>query len=443
MKQPAVDFIAHKRDGGAHSSAEIHDWIQSYMREEVADYQMSAWLMATFIQGMNPQEAHALFEAMLDSGSRLDLPSVSLPKVDKHSTGGVGDKTSLILSPLLASCGVAVPMVSGRGLGHTGGTLDKLEAIPGFNVQLTNEQFEAQLAELGCAMMGQTAALAPADKRLYALRDVTATVPFIPFIAASIMSKKLAEGIDALVLDVKTGSGAFMQAESDARHLAEVLVELGEAAGCTTHALLTDMDAPLGRKIGNWLEIEESVDLLRGGGPPDTREVTLALAEEMLLLARPALNQPQARDVLTRALTDGSAYQKWLDLVRAQGGDPTVFDAYANGDTPHQCATTTLYHDKDNAYVTRIDARALGAGVVQLGGGRARASDDVDPGVGIVLHIAVGDPVERGQALATIHHQDGVAIPSILSDRAWLDCAQEPLPPTSRVRARYTKEGWS
>ena len=443
MKQPATDFIAQKRDGGSHTAPEIHDWIGSYMRDEVADYQMSAWLMATFIQGMNAQEAHALFEAMLQSGSRLDLPSVSLPKVDKHSTGGVGDKTSLILSPLLASCGVAVPMVSGRGLGHTGGTLDKLEAIPGFNVQLTNAQFEAQLSDIGCAMMGQTAELAPADKRLYALRDVTATVPFIPFIAASIMSKKLAEGIDALVLDVKTGSGAFMQAESDARRLAEVLVGLGEAAGCKTHALLTDMDAPLGRKIGNWLEIEESVDILRGGGPPDTREVTLALAEEMLLLARPGLDRPQARDRLLHALTHGDAYEKWLDLVQAQGGDASVFDAYANGDTPHQRATTTLFHEKDSAYVTRIDARALGAGVVQLGGGRARASDDVDPGVGIVLHIALGDRIHRGQALATIYHQQGVAIPSILSALAWLSYASEPLPPTPRVRARYTQDGWT
>ena len=388
----AVDVIAAKRDGGTLSDAQI-DWVvDAYTRGAVADEQMSALLMAILLRGMSPAEIARWTAAMIASGERLDLSSVPRPTVDKHSTGGVGDKITLPLTPLVAACGAAVPQLSGRGLGHTGGTLDKLETIPGFRVGLSNEEFIAQLREVGAVVCAAGDALAPADRKLYALRDVTATVESIPLIASSIMSKKIAEGTSALVLDVKVGSGAFMKDEASARDLAATMVALGKAHGVTTVALLTRMSTPLGRAIGNAVEVEESLEVLAGGGPSDVVELTLALAREMLDCAGLSDVDP------AEALRDGRAMDSWRAMVRAQGGDPDAPLARA----PVRDEVTA----GRDGYVTGVDAYKMGVAAWRLGAGRARKEHPVSAGAGVILHRVVGERVRAGEVLYELRADD-------------------------------------
>ncbi|WP_412068554.1 thymidine phosphorylase [Rubrivirga sp. IMCC43871] len=403
----AVRLITAKRDGGALAPESIVDLIDAYTAGNVPDYQMAAFLMAGFLQGFDDDEALALTEAMLHSGTVLDLSDVPGVKVDKHSTGGVGDKVSLVLAPLVAACGVPVPMISGRGLGHTGGTLDKLEAIPGFDVTLDIPRYREVLAAVGAVLIGQTGEIAPADKKLYALRDVTATVESIPLIAASILSKKLAEGIDALVLDVKTGRGAFMKSEARARELAETLVRVGRQFGTPTVALLTQMDVPLGRAIGNGPETAEAIRILRNetpaGGPcPDVIDVTLALAGEMLWLGRAAESPDAGRRMASVALRDGWAFGVFQEIVAAQSGDASVLD---DPDRLMGEPVATVVADA-GGFVADIDPLALGYAAVDLGAGRAKKEDDVDPKAGFVLHARPGERVEAGQPLAQIYASD-------------------------------------
>jgi pyrimidine-nucleoside phosphorylase len=394
-----VEFVRHKRDGKEHSPAEIRGFIAAFVADEVADYQASAWLMAAFLNGLTSRETLALTEAMLHSGRVLKLPSVKARRVDKHSTGGVGDKVSLCLAPLVAACGVAVPMISGRGLGHTGGTLDKLEAIPGFRVDLNAKRFERVVRDVGACLIGQTSELAPADRRLYALRDVTATVECIPLIVASILSKKLAEGIDGLVLDVKCGPGAFMKDLKSARALAEALVQVGSGAGKRVSALITAMSEPLGNTIGNALETREAIEVLQNGGPADTRALTLELGAEMLVLGRRVKSRAAALPVLERALADGSALSVFRRMVSAQGGDARVVDDPTR--LPRAKAKLALSASKAG-FVTAIDAYSLGTLAIELGAGRTRAEQAIDPAAGFELHAKVGQRVERGAPLLTI-----------------------------------------
>jgi pyrimidine-nucleoside phosphorylase len=352
------------------------------------------------LNGLSSKETLALTEAMLHSGDVLTLPSVERARVDKHSTGGVGDKISLCLAPLVAACGVAVPMISGRGLGHTGGTLDKLEAIPGFRVDLDAKRFERIVRDVGTCMIGQTAKLAPADRRLYALRDVTATVECIPLIVASILSKKLAEGIDGLVLDVKCGGGAFMKDLKSARALAKALVSVGKGAGKRVSALITDMSAPIGRTIGNALETREAIEILRNAGPSDTRALTLELGAEMLVLGKRCKNRKDARPLLERALADGSAFEVFRRLVKAQGGDVrTIDDPSRLPQSKIKLAVTAT----KSGYITAIDALALGKLAIELGAGRTRADQKIDPAAGFELHATIGDRVTGHDPLVTIH----------------------------------------
>jgi thymidine phosphorylase len=380
---PAViDLIRAKRDGGELAADDIRWLMRAYLAGDVADEQMSALLMAVFFRGMGGAELRAWTGAMVDSGDRLDLSGVGPPTVDKHSTGGVGDKVSLILAPLVAACGAAVPQLSGRGLGHTGGTLDKLESIPGWRAALSNAEMLDVLRRVGCVICAAGAGLAPADRRLYALRDVTGTVESIPLIASSIMSKKIAEGTAALVLDVKVGSGAFMREEADARRLAETMVALGEEHGVRTVALLTRMDTPLGRAVGNAAEVEESVAALSGQGPPDLMEVTLALAREMAGLA--GLDTDPAA-----ALACGSALARYRDMIAAQGGDPDAALPRA-ALTEHLTAPAT-------GWLTRLDAYSVGVAAWRLGAGRARKQDAVSPSAGVICLAKPGEWVEAGQ----------------------------------------------
>jgi pyrimidine-nucleoside phosphorylase/thymidine phosphorylase len=399
----AYELIHAKRDGRAIPAAELAALVDGFTRGEIPDYQMAAFCMAVFFRGMDDAEVGAFTEAMLRSGDVLDLSDVPGAKVDKHSTGGVGDKVSLALAPLAAACGVKVPMISGRGLGHTGGTLDKLEAIPGFRVDLPVDRFRALVRGVGACLVGQTERLAPADRKLYALRDVTATVESIPLIASSIMSKKLAEGIDALVLDVKVGSGAFMKRREDARALARTLAAIGRGMGKKVSALLTGMDQPLGRAVGNALEVVETIDLLRGGGPPDLREVTVELTAEMLVLGGAAPDRDAARARVAAAIADGSGLAKLEEIVAAQGGDPRAI-----GDPARLPRAPRTYDVPAPAagVVAAVDAEAIGLAAVALGAGRARVEDRVDPAVGIVVHRKLGDRVERGEPLCTVHEGD-------------------------------------
>jgi len=387
----AIDLILAKRDGRVLTDTEI-DWlIASYTAGAVADEQMSALLMAVYFRGMAPGELRAWTSAMISSGERLDLGSVAAPTVDKHSTGGVGDKVSLILAPLVASCGAAVPQLSGRGLGHTGGTLDKLESIPGWRDALSVDEMVAVLNSAGCVICAAGAGLAPADRRLYALRDVTGTVESIPLIASSIMSKKIAEGTAALVLDVKVGSGAFMRELPAARELAQTMVALGAEAGVRTSALLTSMEAPLGRAVGNAVEVEEAVSTLRGAGPPDLVEVTLALAREMLALAGVDAD-PAA------ALTDGRALDRYRLMIAAQGGDP---------DAPlPQARHREVLTAGEGGWLRRLDARAVGVAAWRLGAGRARKEDDVNHAAGVICLAKPGDEVTAGQPVLELRTDD-------------------------------------
>ncbi len=395
----AIDVIRKKRDNFELSGAEIEGFVNAYTSGEIPDYQVSAWLMAVVLRGMTRPETAALTDAMLRSGEVLDLSSLPANKVDKHSTGGVGDKTSLVLAPLAAAAGVAVPMISGRGLGHTGGTLDKLEAIPGFNVNLPVQDFRRVLEVCGCAMIGQTAEIAPADRKLYALRDVTGTVESPYLICASIMSKKLAEGIDALVLDVKTGSGAFMKSEKDAAFLAELMVETGERMGKQMVALITDMDQPLGNMIGNALEVVEVVEVLRGSGPEDLRDLCLELAGWMLHLGGASATVTEGKQLSAQLISSGKALEKFRQMVELQGGDPRVIDDAKR--LPQAQHTKRVLSARDG-YLSAMQCEQIGTACVLLGGGRERKEDSVDPAVGIVLHKKVGDRVASGEPMATI-----------------------------------------
>jgi pyrimidine-nucleoside phosphorylase len=409
------EVIQLKRDGRPVPTAAIEGLIDGYVEGTVPDYQMAAFCMAVFFRGMSAEELDALTRAMLLSGDVLDLSGIPGVKVDKHSTGGVGDKVSLALAPLAAACGVKVPMISGRGLGHTGGTLDKLESIPGFRVDLPVQRFREIVASVGACLIGQTERLAPADRRLYALRDVTATVESIPLISASIMSKKLAEGIDALVLDVKVGSGAFMKRIEQARELARTLCGIGRSFGKRVTALLTGMDQPLGRAVGNALEVAEAVELLRGGGPGDLKEVTVELTAEMLLLAGVASDAAGARLAVEAALRNGSGLAKLREIVAAQGGAAAAVDdlsllPQAEGAFPAASA--------DGGVVQAIDAESLGLAAMALGAGRARVEDRVDPGVGLTVLKKVGDRVEPGEPLCTVHHgRGGTESPEQVAER--------------------------
>ena len=407
MPVSPVRLITAKRDGARLAPDAIRALVDAYTAGDVPDYQMAAFLMAAFLRGLDAEESAALTRAMLHSGQVLDLSDLPGRKVDKHSTGGVGDKVSLVLAPIVAACGVPVPMISGRGLGHTGGTLDKLEAIPGFRTDLDIPAYRAQLAEIGAVLIGQTAEIAPADKKLYALRDVTGTVESIPLIAASIMSKKLAEGIDALALDVKTGRGAFMKTTAEARRLAETLVAIGEEFGVPTVALLTDMDVPLGRAVGNGPETAEAVRILKNetpeGGPcDDVTELTLALAGEMIALGGEAPDAAAGRRLAEAALRDGVAYGVLREIVEAQGGDLAALDA------PERLMgePVAVVRAEAAGTVADVDPLALGLAAVALGAGRAAKEDAVDPRAGFVLHARAGEAVEAGAPLASVYASD-------------------------------------
>jgi len=396
-----VDVIRKKRDGQELSRAEIESLIEGYTRGTIPDYQVAAWLMAGVLRGFTRQETAALTEAMLHSGEVLDLSEFSPKKVDKHSTGGVGDKTSLVLAPVVAAGGLLVPMISGRGLGHTGGTLDKLESIPGFNVHLSLAEFRRVLRGCGCSMMGQTEEIAPADRKLYALRDVTGTVESPNLICASIMSKKLAEGIDALLLDVKTGSGAFVKREEQAELLAELMVETGERMGKRVVALITDMDQPIGHKVGNALEVDEVLEILRGNGPSDLRQLCLELAAWMFQLGGVSDGLAEGRKIAAQLIDSGRGLEKFREMVELQGGDLSVIDHPAK--LPRASGSQEILSPA-KGFVAAIESEGIGIAGVILGGGRERKEDSVDPSVGIVLHKKVGDAVGHGEPLATLYY---------------------------------------
>ncbi len=396
-----VDLIRRKRDSGELTRDEIEELIAAYTRGDIPDYQMSAWLMAVVLRGMTRPEIAALTEAMLHSGCVLDFSGLPGRKVDKHSTGGVGDKPSLVIAPIVAAGGVKVPMISGRGLGHSGGTLDKLESIPGFNVNLSLADFRRVLETCGCALIGQTAEIAPADKKIYALRDVTGTVESPALICASIMSKKLAEGIDALVLDVKTGSGAFMKKIEDAVNLAELLVDTGKRMGKNVVALLTDMNQPLGRKAGNAMEVAESIEVLNGAGPADLRELCLELAAWMFFLGQRVKSVEEGKKLSAELIASGLARGKFREIVGLQGGDVGVIDDPRRLAHARQTLDVTSPAD---GFIAETQCEQLGVACVVLGGGREKKEDTIDPAVGLEFHKRIGDAVERGEPLCTLHY---------------------------------------
>ena len=431
-------LIERKREGGALDREEIRGFFAAYLRAEVTDYQMSAFLMAVFFRGLNQEELDALVAVMLESGGTVDFSHLPEPKVDKHSTGGVGDKVSLVVAPLAAELGLRVPMMAGRGLGHTGGTLDKLEAIPGFRTDLSMERFVSVVGEVGCAITGQTAEIAPLDRRLYDLRNATGTVPSLPLIASSIMSKKLAEGLTALLLDVKVGDGAFLPQEEQALELARTMVALGEARGVPTTALLTAMDRPLGRALGNALETREAIDCLAGGGPADLREITLVQAVEMVVLGDPQADRSQTRARAERALDDGRALERFARMVAAQGGDATVVEQ------PDRLPCAEVVIDcpaPKTGVVSSISPRPLGWGILELGGGRRAVGDPIHPGVGFVLTVVPGDRVEAGAPLGQVHAaraEDAERGISILSGAVTIGAGQPTLRPLVSHRVSRT-----
>jgi pyrimidine-nucleoside phosphorylase len=403
----AVDLIRKKRDSGEHSREEIDFLISGYTSGEIPDYQMAAWLMAAWLRGLNRPEITALTEAMLYSGEVVNLSDLPGEKVDKHSTGGVGDKTSLILAPIVAAGGLIVPMISGRGLGHTGGTLDKLESIPGFNVNLSLEDFRRVLRECGMCLIGQTAEIAPADKKIYALRDATSTVENIGLICASIMSKKLAEGIDALVLDVKTGSGAFMKREEDSVRLAEVMVETGQRMGKKVVALITDMDQPLGRMAGHSNEVIECIDVLSGGGPADLRELSIELSGWMFFLGERTATLDEGRRLAQAMISSGQAKEKFKQGIRLQGGDERVVD---DQQLLPQARSYAGVPSPSAGFICATNCEQLGTALATLGGGREKKEDTIDHAVGLEFHKRIGDSVEKGEPLATIHYNSGAKL---------------------------------
>ncbi|MDQ8206034.1 thymidine phosphorylase [Coraliomargarita sp. SDUM461003] len=405
MKMLPQEIIARKRDGLALTRAQVEAFVTGVVSGDFKDYQSSALLMAIVLKGMSPEETGWLTEAMMRSGRIVELPEITRPKVDKHSTGGVGDKVSLILAPLVAACGLCVPMMSGRGLGHTGGTLDKLEAIPGFRTELSDAAYRQQLQDIHQAMIGQSADMVPADRKLYALRDVTATVESIPLICSSILGKKLAEGIDALVLDVKFGHGAFMPNEASGRELAEALVAISASMGKPTSALLTRMEQPLGRMIGNSLEVIEAIDCLRGEGPEDLMEVTYALCAEMLMLGGIHSTVDDAMAALKAAIQSGAALAGFRELIAAQGGDPRVIDDYKRLPLCESCCEVGV-ESTETMYVSGLDARSFGEAACLLGAGRVSTDSVIDPAVGLELLKKVGDRVQPGEPIVRIHYRD-------------------------------------
>jgi pyrimidine-nucleoside phosphorylase len=422
-----VELLERKRDGGVLTDDEIRWLISGYTADEIPHYQMSAMLMAIFHHGLNIDELAVWAESMLHSGDTLDFSEITAPKVDKHSTGGVGDKVSIALVPMVAACGLAVPMISGRGLGHTGGTLDKLEAIPGFRTQIDPSEFHHLLGTVGTVMGGQTETLVPADRRLYALRDVTATVPSIPLISSSIMSKKLAEDLDALVLDVKVGKGAFMHEVDQARLLAETMVGIGTHHDTKVVAFLTAMDEPLGTAVGNANETAECIELLRGDAPPDITEITYRIGEEMLVLGGLAETNDAARAQLEETVTSGSALDKFAEIIAAQDGDPAVLEDLSLLPQPPEFVELEARRD---GFVTECHARRIGVAGVQLGGGRLRKDDDVDPAVGIWVFAKEGERIERGQPLARIGWRDGAKLGAAMEllEDAWTIEDEQPEP---------------
>lgn len=397
------ELIEKKRDGGELSRDEIAALIRGYTRDEIPDYQMAAWLMAGFLRGMSDDETRALVEEMLHSGVVLSHDEIPLPKVDKHSTGGVGDKTSIAIAPIAAACGVAVPMISGRALAHTGGTLDKLEAIPGFRTNLSLDEFKRVLADCGLSLIGQTREIAPADRKLYALRDLTATVPFRPFICASIMSKKLAEGIDGLVLDVKSGNGAFMREFEDARKLAEMLAATGRGMGKRVVALVTDMNQPLGRWAGNAVETREAIEMLQGRLDGDFAELSIELAARMLEVGGVESDLDAARSRAVEAVTSGRALEKLRRVIELQGGDPRVVDD--TGRLPQALLSRDVRAAREG-YVSAVRTDEIGRIIMDWGGGRRRLEDRIDYGVGLNLHVRIGDHVKPGDPIVTAYYND-------------------------------------
>src|SRR5882757_2626715 len=419
----AVDLIRKKRDSQEHSREEVDFLISGYTRGEIPDYQMSAWLMATWIRGLSGAEIASLTEAMLHSGEVITFPELPAKKVDKHSTGGVGDKTSLILAPIVAAGGLNVPMISGRGLGHTGGTLDKLEAIPGFNTALTLAEFKRVLRGCGMALIGQTAEIAPADKKIYALRDATSTVENIGLICASIMSKKLAEGIDALVLDVKTGSGAFMRKEEDSAALAEVMADTAKRMGKKCVALITDMGQPLGRFAGHSNEVIESIQILQGQGAADLRELSFELSAWMFFLGERTKTVDAGRALAAEMVTSGKALEKFRDCIRLQGGNPRVID---DSSLLPAARSHAEVKSPSSGYVCDINCLNLGVALARLGGGREKKDQNVDHAVGLEFHKRIGDPIKTGETLVTIAYnadgqlqaaQEMIAASYIIGDR--------------------------
>lgn len=397
-----IDLITKKRDGGVLSSEEIKFIIDSYVKGDTPDYQISSFLMAVFYQGMNDEEQYALTKAMLESGEEIDLTKIDGIKVDKHSTGGVGDKTSLVVAPLAASFGVKMAKMSGRGLGHTGGTLDKLESIPGFNIEVGSDDFFRQVNEIGLAIIGQTANITPADKKLYALRDVTGTIESIPLIASSIMSKKLASGANHIVLDVKVGSGAFMKDVESATKLAEAMVRIGKLAKRDTVATLTDMSQPLGCAVGNSLEVIEAIETLKGNGPADFTELCVELTAEILLIANLAKTEEQAKEMVLGAINDRSGLEKLRQMIKWQGGNSDVIDDYSIfGEAEEKLELT--YEADEEAYVESIDALKVGQAAMILGAGRLTKEDSIDHTVGVVLNKKAGDKLVKGDVIATIY----------------------------------------
>jgi pyrimidine-nucleoside phosphorylase len=431
-------LIERKRNGERLEPQELRELVLAYAAGQVPDYQMAALLMAVYFRGLDRAEMNAMMDAMLESGKRLDLSRLPMPRIDKHSTGGVGDKVSLILAPLIASLGVAVPMMSGRGLGHTGGTLDKLESISGFRTSLTLAEAEKQVARIGCAMLGQTDEIVPADRKIYALRDATATVEVIPLIAASIMSKKIAESLTGLVLDIKRGSGSFLPELEDEVKLAQAMIDLGAVHACPVVALVTAMDRPLGHACGNALEVAEAIAVLKGAGPPDLIEVTFALGAEMLVLAAVAATREGARATMEAAIGSGKALRKFEEIITAQGGDTGVVKDPLRLPQARYRADFTAPRE---GVVQSVDPRAVGYGVIALGGGRRNMEDKVDPSVGFVITAKPENHVMKGQTLATIfaRSKEGLDTGRSALERAIVisDSAPPPLPLVShRITAR-------
>jgi pyrimidine-nucleoside phosphorylase len=432
-------LIERKRDGGRLDDAEWMELVHAYAAGDVPDYQVSALLMAVYFQGLDRGETSALTDAMIASGGRLELSHLRVPRIDKHSTGGVGDKVSLVLAPLIASLGVAVPMMSGRGLGHTGGTLDKLESNPGFRADLSLADAAKQIEAIGCALIGQTLEIAPADRKLYALRDATATVEVIPLIAASIMSKKLAEGLTGLVLDVKQGSGAFMPDVVKANALARAMIQLGSDRGCPVVALVTAMDRPLGYACGNALEMREAIDALKGKGPHDLMEVTYALGAEMLVLAGKAADVGSAWDMMETAMSSGRALSKFAEIIEAQGGDVKVVDDPSR--LPSAPFVAEYLAGRDG-FISEVTPRTIGYGIIALGGGRMTMEDSVDPAVGFVVSVKPGDAVRRSQPLARVHARTEAGVKqgfAVISEA--ITVADEPGTCLDLISTRLSQDG--